>query len=88
MAISIGATVFVEGWNTTNGTYVKECVIESISGTQVTLREIMTHYAGGRLVPAEGLRITLDSAFLEIPIEKRLQKQREDIQWLINQFTK
>lgn len=88
MALSKGATVFVEGWNTTNGTYVKECIIESISSAQVTLREIKTHYADGREVPSDGSRVKLDYAYLEIPIEKRLQKQREEIQWLIDQFTK
>lgn len=88
MEIEVGKTAYLDGWDTENGTYVKECIVVAIDEGQVKLRVLRTFFPDGRSLSADGEELVVDKKYLEIPLKGRVRNQNDDIQWFIDQFKK
>jgi hypothetical protein len=90
MAVKVGDTVHVLGWDTINGQYVEEYELVGIAADSITLKHLATYrhktkLAGSGLIEQRPLKYL---SYFEIPLAERVGEQKEFLDWLCQQFRK
>jgi hypothetical protein len=83
--LSVGDTVFVEGWAIDDGFTLTECVVETKAADLLRLRRVKLHRRSGS-TDDTGYFESIPESYFATPLRERCARLTAEIQEMVRQF--